>query len=112
MRRRTSAEQKMADLLDELGVPYEEQVKVDGHRVDFLVGRVIVEANGDWWHRTEMWKSTDEKKLRKWKDAGRVVVGVWESRLDKEPEKVKEAIMVALTIGKEPEFWDWAVERP
>ena len=111
--KRSSAERKMAALLDEMNVEYEEQVKIEGHRVDFLVdGRLIVESNGDWFHRLDKWKPNDRKKLGKWKKAGVPVVGVWESRIDKEPERVKDSIMAMLVAGIEPDFWDWAVDKP
>jgi very-short-patch-repair endonuclease len=48
---RTRIEESMADLLDELGLGYERNIRIGRYVVDFIVGdRVIIECFGDYWH--------------------------------------------------------------
>lgn len=111
---RTSAEIKMAAQLDLMGLIYEEQVRVEGFRPDFWLpgAEIALEANGDWWHRTDMWIKTDTKKLGHWREKGVRFFGVWESRLDKQPETFRRELRKMIQDTEhEPEFWDWGIPR-
>jgi very-short-patch-repair endonuclease len=110
LKRMTSAERKLSHQLDLMGLVYEREVKIHGFKADFWLPAVEValEANGDWWHRTEMWKKTDAKKLRIWTANEVRFLGIWESRIDHWPEVVRDAIRRVI-MGEGPPFWDWAV---
>ena len=111
-KRMTSAERKVSEQLDLMGLQYECEYKVEGHRADFWLPAVdlVIEANGDWWHRTDMWLKTDAKKIARWRAAGVRFLGVWESRIDKEPFSFREALRMMIEDPKcEAPFWDWAV---
>jgi G:T-mismatch repair DNA endonuclease (very short patch repair protein) len=43
-------EDKVARWMQQHGVPYKQQAKIGRFNVDFMVGSVIVEANGCYWH--------------------------------------------------------------
>lgn len=91
---------------------FDEERKFAGHAIDFFVssgrGPVLVEANGDRWHRWEKIRQCDLKKLNRVLVAGGCPVGIWWSRIQKEPDFVGEAIEVAVK-SRRLLFWDWAV---
>lgn len=104
----------MAAQLDLMGLIYEEQVKVEGYRPDFWLPaiEIALEANGDWWHRTDMWLKTDAKKIAKWRATGIRFLGVWESRLDRSPEEFRKELRLMIADPRhEPTFWDWGIDR-
>lgn len=92
-----------------------EEVKVRGHRIDFVVedclnGALGVDVNGDRWHRWEKVRLCDVKKLARVFDEGvqPLVLGVWWSRLQRSPESVEQAVHLGLRTGRLA-WWDWAV---
>jgi hypothetical protein len=92
-----------------------EEVKVAGHRIDFVVedclGRSLgVDVNGDRWHRWEKIRQCDRVKLDRVFAPGvePLVLGVWWSRLQRSPECVGHAILLGLGLNRLA-WWDWAV---
>ena len=112
---------RMRELLTEmrspsgLGFLVHEEVKVAGHRIDFVVedwrGNALgVDVNGDRWHRWEKVRLCDVKKLSRVFAPGvePLVLGVWWSRLQRSPESVEQAVWLGLGLSRLA-WWDWAV---
>lgn len=100
----------MRQRLTEWGWSFVEEERVAGHRIDFVVeGRLGVDVNGDHWHRWPKIVACDRKKLgRVFAANGPIVLGVWYSRLVRDPEGVRQAVDLAFREGRLA-FWDWAV---
>lgn len=60
----TNIERMMARALDEMGIPYEREVRFGLYRVDFLLRskKLAIEADGAHWHSTPLRKSKDARK--------------------------------------------------
>lgn len=97
----TKLEAKLAGILDSLGVDYEPQVVVKSNFViDFLAGRFVIEADGDWWHGHPRFPNlTERQEAQKRRDAARnayltacgyTVIRIWES--DTKPDFVKRVL--------------------
>jgi very-short-patch-repair endonuclease len=85
-------EERLGNMLRELGVKYEAQVLIKPKFiVDFLIGGLIIEADGDWWHGHPRFEPLLDRQIRqKSRDAARnayltrvgyQVVRIWESDL-------------------------------
>jgi very-short-patch-repair endonuclease len=48
--RMSSLEIEMGKILDDLGAEYKKQVKVGGYYTDFVIGDIIIECDGLYWH--------------------------------------------------------------
>jgi len=111
--RRSPAELALREILVEMGLGFEEERKFAGHAIDFFVasesGPVLVEANGDRWHRWEKIRQCDAKKLNRVLAAGGLPLGIWWTRLQREPAVVAEAIEIAVK-SRRLVLWDWAVK--
>lgn len=112
MAERTPAERDMADLLDSVRFPFEEQLPFAGHKIDFTVylndRAVLLDVNGDRWHRWQKIVDCDRKKLNRMLEAGGIPLAAWWSRVKKEPDAVLAAIVLA-SHGRLA-YWDWAVD--
>lgn len=107
---------RMAELLTEAGIEFEEQGKFAGHRIDFLLEPldrsrvpVCLDVNGDRWHSWQKIVDCDRKKLNRVLEAGGLPLGVWWSRLQRSEQEVASGIGSAIRWGRLP-WWDWRVE--
>jgi very-short-patch-repair endonuclease len=108
---RSVPEQVMFDLLTEKGYEFEEQQRVAGHKIDFVVvreRRVCLDTNGDHWHSWPKIVACDVVKLDRVLAAGELPLGVWWSRLRRSPEEVVSGLEQTLLFGRLP-WWDWNV---
>lgn len=115
------AEVQMRSMLEGLGVPYQEQRKVAGHSIDFVIDvgthLVLIDPNGDRWHRWSKVRACDHVKLNRVLGADPlrtpekpcIPLGVWWSRIQKDPASVIDGIDLAIRY-REMAFWDWAVD--
>jgi hypothetical protein len=88
----SSAEQKLAGMLDELGAVYERQRKLRGPARSFLLDFVlsngcVIEVNGYWHQRTGA--ARDQELTRTWE---RRVVFIKADELDTRPDEVRELL--------------------
>lgn len=62
--RMTGIERMMGRALDEMGIPYEQEVRFGIYRVDFLIKkyRLVIECDGAWWHSKPLRKAKDITK--------------------------------------------------
>jgi hypothetical protein len=102
----------MRETLASLGLWWEEQVRVEGHAIDFVVegetGLLLIDTNGDRWHRWGKIKACDLIKLNRVHSAGHCALGVWWSRQQRSPDLVRRGVLLAYLTGRLP-WWDWAV---
>lgn len=88
--RPSKLETKLAAFLDQLGLTYESHVLIKPNFiVDFRIGSLIIEADGDWWHGHPRYEPLHERQVRQQqRDAARgkyltacgyKVVRIWES---------------------------------
>lgn len=88
-------EKRCAEYLDELGIDYEHQAIIkDKFVVDFRIGSVILQCDGDYWHGHKRLEPLTERQLKQQKrDAaqdkylkacGYTVIRVWESDMSLE----------------------------
>lgn len=106
---RTVPEEALARLLTDAGLPFAEQQKMAGHRIDFLVdGWMLLDVSGDRWHSWKKIVDCDRLKLERVGRAGLVPCGLWWSRLQRSPDQVAEAVRAYLG-GARWRWWDWRV---
>lgn len=62
----TKLEQRLSDILKELHLQFETQVPFGTrYLVDALIGNVVIEADGDWWHGHPRFEPLNEQQLKK-----------------------------------------------
>ena len=86
-------EQELFSILDELGINYERQVIVGTKICDIRIGKLIIEADGDYWHghpryepltkRQETQRRSDVAKDRFLRFKGYIPIRIWESDMSK-----------------------------
>lgn len=90
--RPSGLEQRLRNLLDDLGVEYEGSAMIKANFiVDIRIGRLIIEADGDWWHGHPRFEPLSERQLAQQRrdvsrnkylsTCGYAVVRIWERDL-------------------------------
>lgn len=104
-------EQEVEDILKMLKVDYKKQVVLGTafkFRADFVVGDVVIEVNGDYWHGnpeiyaepTPMQQTAlekDELKKEYFRTLGYYVYEIWESELREDKQEVTNKIALLLS---------------
>jgi G:T-mismatch repair DNA endonuclease (very short patch repair protein) len=94
----TKPELAIWGMLHALGCPFKHEEPVGRYTVDFLVGNVILEVFGDYWHNHQMkmqFMQKNEKdaiKVSRLRELGYRVEIIWESEIFKNPAKVVERL--------------------
>lgn len=102
----TSLEQKIEGILKNLGTKYKKQIILGSEfnfKADFVIGKIVIEANGDYWHGNpflyptpnEMQKLAIEKdqiKKRYFEELGYKVYEIWEFDVKTDFPQVKRKI--------------------
>lgn len=82
----TSLETAVREALESNRIPFEQEVKIGRWSVDFLVAnRFVLEADGDYWHRTESVRNRDARRDLAITRRGYVVLRVSEREIKKDP---------------------------
>jgi very-short-patch-repair endonuclease len=103
-------EQKVANILSSMNIPFEEQVTIDKYKVDFLVDKkYIVECYGDFWHcnphqytssyfnrgkkktAEEIWQR-DATRKEQFQKMGYKFLCLWENEIKNNPRIVRSKI--------------------
>jgi len=100
-------EERLEEILNKAGIPFERQGRAGGHRIDCLIGNVAADVNGVFWHSKPKVIACDRVKLPRVVRAGVIPLGLWDRRVWKTPEFAIECVRKALD-GKLP-VWDWNV---
>jgi hypothetical protein len=107
----------MAALLTGAAIPFSEQEKVGGHKIDFVAHfpsrDLLIDVNGDRWHHWRKIVDCDRIKLDRVIATHSRPFAVWWSRLQKNPTEVLAAIIHMGYTEIDPDFlpwWDWAVD--
>ena len=88
-KRMTYPERVAFDFLERSGVEFEHQMKIDAFFVDFIVGKTIIEIDGEYWHDPDADAKRDEVLVSK----GYVVHRI------KAKERIEARISEILSIG-------------
>jgi len=107
---RTKIEAKVAQFLNELGLNYKQNHKLDKYSVDFLVdGKYIIECYGDFWHcnpvkykpefynrglkcfASDRWIK-DYLRKAELESMGFTFLELWESEINNDPKYCKSKI--------------------
>lgn len=101
---KSTAEMDFEDILEELDLTYFYEYKIGKWKVDYYLGhKLIVEIQGEYWHKLDKVKEKDERKFSELREAGYTVIEIWENELkDKEFvfNKIKNAYKNAV-LGQE-----------
>ena len=111
-------EQKVANILSSMNIPFEEQVTIDKYKVDFLVDKkYIVECYGDFWHcnphqytssyfnrgkkktAEEIWNRDIERK-KKFEEMGYKFLCLWENDIRNNPKIVQSKIKKHIKLNE------------
>lgn len=102
---KTKIENVMAQILNSLGVEYQRNVQLGRYNVDFLVGSVVIECFGDYWHcnprlypanfynkslrmtAQQKWEK-DVKRAQALESQGYTFLSFWEHEIENETELV------------------------
>lgn len=74
----SSIEDAVAAVLDDLGIRYERQGRVRSFTPDFVVGKTIIEVDGDYWHAIPQVRDRDARKDAVYAEEGFRVVRLTE----------------------------------
>lgn len=113
---KTRIEATVAAMLDRMGAEYRQNVQIGRYNVDFLIGTIIVECYGDFWHcNPALWPaeryngSLHVTAAEKWeRDAARQsaleqqgygFIAFWETQIRDSPHEVEKAIRTRLGMG-------------
>jgi very-short-patch-repair endonuclease len=75
----SSIERRTREVLDRLGVAYTAQAAIGKWTVDFLIGELVIECDGAYWH--SLGRDTDERKSADLRDHGYDVLRLPESEI-------------------------------
>lgn len=117
----TLPERKVKQILLENNIIFEEQAKImrdeftsDGHqkfyKPDFLIGKKIIEVNGDYWHANPLKYSilnekqisiqqNDQRKYKFYKENGYDLMVIWEMELNNSYSDIKNKLQKYLGIN-------------
>lgn len=84
-RKRSSLEYVVAKTLATLGVEFKEQVRIGVYLCDFVVGNVVLEADGAYWHTLWSRPETEPRRDARLADLGYRVVRLSERELREDP---------------------------
>lgn len=104
----SSLENKLADIMDNIGLRYNRQAVIDDFRYDFSINNVLIEVQGSYWHTKAQRRQRDAYKRKLAYDNGRKLVIIWDYELNK-PELVKNRLLNAIS-KKEFNFKDSRVK--
>jgi very-short-patch-repair endonuclease len=113
---KTRIEALVAEMLDRIGAGYRQNVQIGRYNVDFVVGTLIIECYGDFWHcNPALWPperyngSLHATAAEKWaRDAARQSVleqqgyafaVFWETDIRENPQSVEATIRELLGMG-------------
>jgi len=90
----TTPELAMMDILDDVGVEYNEQASIGAYRVDFLLPNhnIVLEVDGDYWHNLPGAKERDELRDVTIMEKGYDVIRFWESEIVDDPIAVQDEL--------------------
>jgi very-short-patch-repair endonuclease len=96
-RKPTDIEQKLAELLDSLGIEYITQKPLLGITIAdvFIFPNVAIFADGEYWHNLEGQKASDNEKTRKLKKKGYVVLRLDGKTILNNDEELKKKVTEA-----------------
>lgn len=95
----TSIERAMASELSKRGIKYDEQFNLeDKFRPDFYLPKynIIIECDGDYWHRLPDVVSRDKRKNAYYKERGYAVFRFWESEINESVEACVDIILAEI----------------
>jgi len=105
----TKIEQKIASILDEMGIEFKQNAFIKNKNVDFLIGNNIIECYGDYWHcnplkynetyyhknlhltAAEKW-DIDKKRVEVFKEMGYNVLIFWEYDIHNKEKEIERVI--------------------
>lgn len=83
-------------ILKALDIKFQYQEAIDAYVVDFLIGNLVLEVYGDFWHSEKflngLKKKKDDQRIQVFKDLGYDVCIFWESEIMKDTDKVVDKI--------------------
>jgi SPP1 gp7 family putative phage head morphogenesis protein len=90
--RKTRIEQKMADLLDKIGVDYTFQHPILRYNVDFAIPslRIVIECDGEYWHRD---KKSDLIRQRRIEKEGWFVLRYSDKKIDLCMDEIQDELL-------------------
>ena len=90
----------MARFLAGNGLEFQREVKIGYWVVDFLVGRVVIEADGTYWHSKTETKVRDARKTRRLRAWGYEVVRLPETEVEKGDDRIFELLSGPLELPR------------
>jgi very-short-patch-repair endonuclease/Zn-dependent peptidase ImmA (M78 family) len=83
IRRESSAEKAVREVLDKLDLVYFKEKPVGKYHLDFYLGqRVCIEVQGIYWHNLPKVKKSDERKKKFLEKKGYEILYIWENELE------------------------------
>lgn len=115
---KTRIEKLVAGMLHRMGATYRQNVQIGRYNVDFVVGTLIIECYGDFWHcNPALWPAEryngslhltagekwarDVARQRLLEEQGYTFVAFWETQIRDAPHEVQKAIRIRLGMGDE-----------
>ena len=91
-RQGTKLELAVMDILYGLGLDYKEQVALPGTVVDFMIGDIVIYADGDYWHSKPGVPERDARINERLTNEGYTVLRLPESLVHQRPEEAQRQI--------------------
>ena len=98
---KTSAEANLEEILNALDLVYEYQYEILDYHVDYYIGQgIVIEVQGDYWHKVPRQekpdpKKSDAKKKSEIEAEGYTVLQIWEHDINEKPDSVAKQIFNA-----------------
>lgn len=80
-------EKRFREGLEERGIVYKKQVQFGRFVIDFLIGKLVIEVDGDYWHNKPGIKERDLRKDTFLKSKGYAVLRFTETQIKTELDK-------------------------
>lgn len=111
----TKPEKRVAELLDKVGIDYEQHVATLPGRPDFVIqsSQVAIFVDGDFWHgwRFPLWqhklssewrckiqrtRARDQRNFRQLRRSGWRIIRIWEHQIEQDKDKCLQRILAAM----------------
>jgi very-short-patch-repair endonuclease len=89
-------ERRVLRQLEALGLPVRTEVPAGRWSIDFVVGALAIEADGDYWHGKPGVRERDARRDAELRTAGYTVLRFSESEIDADPQLVAATVASVL----------------
>lgn len=83
---------QVESIIEEMGIEFDSEFSIDGWNYDIKIDDLLIEVQGNYWHRLPDRVNRDMKKAELAKDNGYRIIYIWDSQINRSKQLVKDLI--------------------